>query len=73
MLSGRVGAKVRPELFIVQSVNRRDRMVRASLGFTPATNWLLTTGVVTFAGPPTGLFGRFSRDDRIYVDLRRDF
>jgi len=73
LLSGRAGAKVRPELFIVQSVNRRDRMVRASLGFTPATNWLLTTGVVTFAGPPTGLFGRFSRDDRIYVDLRRDF
>jgi hypothetical protein len=73
LLSARAGAKVQPELFIVQSVNRRDRMVRASLGIIPATNWLLTTGVVAFTGPPTGLFGRFNRDDRIYVDLRRDF
>ena len=73
LLSGRPGAKVQPELFIVQSVNRRDRMVRASLSLIPATNWLLTTGVVAFTGPPTGFFGRFNRDDRIYFDLRRDF
>ena len=73
LLSGRASAKVRPEFFIVESVNRRDRMVRASVSVTPAINWLLTTGVVTFTGPPTGFFGRFNRDDRIYFDLRRDF
>ena len=73
LLSGAPGAKVQPELFIVQSTNRRDRMVRASLGMTPATNWRLTTGVVTFTGPVTGFFGRFRLDDRIYVEVRRDF
>ena len=73
LLSGATGAKVQPELFIIQSVNRSDRMVRASLSLIPAVNWRFTTGVVTFAGPPTGFFGRFARDDRVYVQLRRDF
>ena len=73
LLSGRAGAKVQPELFVVQSVNRRDRMVRVSLSVIPAKNWLFTSGVVAFSGPPTGFFGRFNRNDRIYFDLRRDF
>jgi hypothetical protein len=73
LLSGKIGPGLEPELFVVQSVNRRDRMVRASIGWVPATNWRLTGGVVTFTGPPTGFFGRFNRDDRVYVQLRRDF
>ena len=73
LLSGKVGPGLEPELFIVQSVNRRDRMVRASVGWVPATNWRLTGGVVTFDGPLTGFFGRFRADDRVYVDLRYDF
>jgi hypothetical protein len=73
LLSGASGAKIQPEFFIIQSVNRSDRMVRASVSFIPAVNWRLTTGVVTFTGPVTGFFGRFNPDDRVYVELRRDY
>ena len=73
LLSGATGAKVQPELLIIQSVNRRDRMVRASASVIPAANWRFTTGVATFAGPVTGFFGRFNGDDRVYVELRRDY
>jgi Protein of unknown function (DUF1302) len=73
LLSGAAGAKIQPELFIIQSVNRGDRMVRASLSVVPAVNWRFTTGIVTFTGPVTGFFGRFDRDDRVYVELRRDY
>jgi hypothetical protein len=73
LLSGAAGAKFQPELFVIQSVNRRDRMVRASLSVVPAVNWRFTTGIVTFTGPVTGFFGRFNRDDRVYVELRRDY
>lgn len=62
-----------PEFFIIPSLNREDRMVRASVDWTPAANWHFTTGVVTFSGSPTGIFGRFSTDNRVYADLRRDF
>lgn len=73
LLSGAAGARIQPELFIIQSVNRRDRMVRASVGFVPAVNWRLTTGLAIFTGPVTGFFGRFNADDRVYVELRRDY
>jgi hypothetical protein len=73
LLSGASGAKIQPELFIIQSVNRSDRMVRASVGFVPAVNWRFTTGVAIFTGPVTGFFGRFNADDRVYVELRRDY
>jgi len=29
--------------------------------------------VDVFTGPPTGLFGRFDDNDRVYFELRRDF
>jgi len=73
LLSGAAGAQIQPELFIIQSLNRSDRMVRASVGFVPAVNWRFTTGVVAFTGPVTGFFGRFNADDRVYVELRRDY
>jgi hypothetical protein len=33
----------------------------------------VTFGVDVFTGPPTGFFGRFDRNDRVYVEVRRDF
>jgi hypothetical protein len=73
LLAGKMGRGFEPELLIIQSVNRRDRLVRTKLGWIPATNWRLTFGVDVFDGPATGLFGRFDDNDRAYVEVRRDF
>ena len=35
--------------------------------------WRVVFGVDVFTGPPTGLFGRFDGNDRVYVEVRRDF
>jgi hypothetical protein len=73
LLSGKLGAELAPELLIIQSVNRRDRLVRTKLGWTPVKNWRFTFGVDVFTGPVTGFFGRFDNRDRAYVETRYDF
>jgi len=73
LVSGKIGADFIPELLVIQSVNRRDRLVRAKLGWTPARNWRFTFGVDAFTGPPTGFFGRFDGRDRAYLETRYDF
>jgi len=30
-------------------------------------------GVDVFGGPPTGLFGQYDQQDRVYSELRYDF
>ena len=73
LLSGKLGQGWEPELMIIQSTNRRDRLVRTRLGWIPERNWRVTFGVDVFTGPVSGFFGRFDDNDRAYVELRRDF
>lgn len=73
LLGGRLGDSFYPEVLVIQSVNRNDRLARWKLGWTPATNWRLTLGVDVFTGPVTGFFGRFNDRDRVYGEARYDF
>jgi hypothetical protein len=73
LLSGKLGGGWEPELLVIQSLNRRDRLVRPRLGWIPERNWRVTFGVDVFTGPPTGFFGRFDGNDRAYLEVRRDF
>jgi hypothetical protein len=73
LLSGKIGATLEPELLVIQSVNRNDRLVRPKLGWIPEKNWRVTFGVDVFTGPVTGYFGRFSDRDRAYLELRFDY
>ncbi len=73
LLSGKIGANLEPELLIIESVNRNDRLMRPKLGWIPEKNWRVTFGVDVFTGPITGFFGRFNERDRGYVELRYDF
>jgi hypothetical protein len=73
LLAGKLGASWEPELLLIHSLNRRDRLVRTRLGWIPERNWRVTFGVDVFTGPPTGFFGRFDGNDRAYVEVRRDF
>ena len=62
-----------PELLVIQSLNRSDRLVRTRLGWVPEPNWRFVFGLDTFSGPPLGFFGRFADNDRVYLEARRDF
>jgi hypothetical protein len=73
LFSTRIGAGLEPELLVIQSVNRRDRLVRTKLGWSPQKSWRLAFGVDVFTGPVSGFFGRFDDNDRAYVELRYDF
>lgn len=73
LVSGKLGDALYPEVLLIQSLNRNDRLGRAKLGWTPQKNWRLTLGVDVFVGPPTGLFGRFDDRDRVYAEARYDF
>lgn len=73
LLSGRLGTQFVPELLVIQSANRRDRLTRAKLGWVPARNLRFTLGVDAFTGPPSGFFGRFDNRDRTYLETRYDF
>jgi hypothetical protein len=73
LVSTKFGAGWEPEVLLISSLNRRDRLVRTRLGWTPARNWRLVFGVDVFTGEPVGFFGRFDGNDRIYAEVRRDF
>lgn len=73
LLASKFGASLEPELLYIRSTNRSDSLVRAKLGWLPARNWRVTFGVDVFDGPVTGLFGRFSGNDRVYLETRYDF
>lgn len=72
LLSGKFGS-LSPELLIIQSVNRNDRLARWKLNWAVSSNWRLTGGVDVFHGPQVGFFGRFNDRDRVYAEARYDF
>ncbi|HZP88245.1 MAG TPA: hypothetical protein VFB54_15650 [Burkholderiales bacterium] len=73
LLSEKVAGTLYPELFIVQSVTRNDRLTRWKLGWQASKDLRLTSGVDVFHGPPTAFFGRFDNRDRVYLEARYDF
>lgn len=73
LLSSKIAGSFTPELLIIQSLNRNDRLVRGKLGWSASQNWRFLLGVDVFTGPLTGFFGRFDDRDRAYVEARYDF
>lgn len=73
LINTKVAGSFTPELLVIQSVNRNDRLVRAKLGWSATQNLALTAGVDVFTGPQTGFFGRFNDRDRVYGEARYDF
>ena len=61
------------QVLIVSSLKRNDYMFRPKVVWRFAPNWTSRAGFDIFGGKPDGLFGRYDHDDRVYVDVRRDF
>jgi hypothetical protein len=69
----KLGTKLEGRLLLVHSLNRSDWLIRPKITWTFEKNWRLAAGVDIFGGPPTGLFGRFDNNDRVYTELRYSF
>ena len=73
LLNGKLTPTIEGQLLLIASLNRRDYLFRPRLVWTYAQNWRLMGGADIFHGPPTGLFGRYEQQDRIWTELRYSF
>ena len=71
-LSGHWGA-LEPQLQVVGSLNRGDRMVRPKVVWELVRQWRWVDGVDMFGGNRLGLFGRYDDHDRVYSEIRYTF
>lgn len=72
-VSGKLMPKLEAQALLISSVNRRDWMFRPRISWEFQPNWRFATGVDVFGGAATGLFGRYSPQDRVYGELRYTF
>lgn len=73
LLNGKLTPTVEAEVMWVSSLNRSDWMLRPKLIWNFEKNWRWVVGADAFYGPPTGFFGRYNAQDRVYSELRRSF
>jgi hypothetical protein len=64
---------VQPEVLVIQSTNRNDRLLSLKAKWSVVQNLKLIAGADIFHGPPLGLFGQFDNSDRVYVDAVYSF
>ena len=65
--------RIEPELLLIHSLNREDWSAQFKVTWQPDGNWQLAAGADVFSGPPTGLFGEFDNQDRVYTEVRYNF
>ena len=73
LLDGKLGDKLEARALLVHSLNRSDWLFRPKVTWMFEKNWRLSMGVDIFSGPPTGLFGRYNNNDRVYTEVRYSF
>lgn len=71
--SGKWGSHFSPQVLAIHSLNRSDWMLRPKVTWNFDKNWRVAGGADIFGGKPTGLFGQFDRQDRLYMEVRRSF
>jgi hypothetical protein len=73
LLNSKLVRNVEAQALVVHSLSRSDWMFRPQLFWNFEKNWRLLLGADVFGGPPTGLFGRFNNNDRVYTEIRYSF
>lgn len=61
------------EVLLISSFNRSDWLLRPKVARKLERDWRLTFGLDIFEGPPTGIFGQYDGNDRVYTEVRYDF
>lgn len=65
--------KLTPQLLILHSLNRNDRLLRPSVDWALARNTRARLGLDIFSGPAIGFFGQYADRDRVYLELKHSF
>jgi hypothetical protein len=73
LLAGKVWRNIEAQTLLISSFNRSDWMFRPRLSWNFERNWRWAVGADIFGGGPTGFFGRFDHNDRVYTELRYSF
>ena len=73
LLNGKLRQKLEAEAMLIHSLNRSDWMFRPRLSWNFERDWRLLMELDLFGGPPTGLFGRFDNNNRLYTETRYSF
>jgi hypothetical protein len=73
LLHGKFWRDFEAQTLLIHSLNRSEFMLRPRLTWNFARNWRMAVGGDMFSGPPTGLFGRFANNDRVYTEFRFSF
>lgn len=73
LLNAKLWRKLEGQALLIHSLNRSDWMFRPRLTWQFERNWRWALGADVFGGGPTGLFGRFENNDRVYTELRYSF
>ncbi len=71
--SGKIGRLWEPQILLIHSLNHNDWLVRPKMVYNLAKEWRAVAGVDIFGGHPTGFFGQYDKQDRVYVEVRRSF
>jgi len=73
LVNRQFGDDLEAEVLLVSSLNGGGYMLRPKVVWQMDANWRGTAGLDVFGGPEQGVFGRFDRSDRAYVEVRRAF
>ena len=73
LLNGKVWRNIEAQALLIHSLNHNDWMFRPRLTWNLERNWRWALGADVLGGQPTGLFGRFEHNDRVYTELRYSF
>jgi hypothetical protein len=73
LLNHKLTDKLEAQVTWISSLNRTDWLLRPRLQWNFERNWRLAVGADIFKGPPTGLFGRYDNNDRVYSEVRYSF
>ena len=73
LLEGKIAANWEGRVLFAHGLNDNDLLFRTRLTWLFAKNWRLQAGLDIFGGPPTGVFGRFNNNDRVYTEVRYSF
>ena len=73
LLNNKFYANWEAQAMFISSLNRTDWLFRPRIAWAFERNWRVVLGADYFKGPPTGLFGRYDQQDRIYSEIRYSF
>lgn len=72
LVTGKFGS-LTPQILMIQSLNRSDRMLQPRVDWDFAKNYRARIGLDILSGPATGLFGQYADRDRAYLEVKYSF